>query len=772
MFTLTDDDKNNYWYDKMDLNNIIKIPCVNDSEMNINYDCMENLNVSNLNNAAMDPQFQPFPEMIAATTEDNNYISTSYELLASQNDNYLNSFQNPPVQDLVTQNLNLPPVPISDYALVPCYYLVVPENDLMAPANVAPVIEPVAEEIPLSLEDGNNFVMVNMEEMNTANDNFVYPDENDIQNSEELSTNERNEFFIDEICQTGSSIASPVAHDLQSMDSVETEKLIDAPAESSPTQVEQSLPNPCEADSPANFESQETQPETGKKYQCKICPRKFNWANQLEIHMGIHVSDKLHHCPVCQVNFYQFHFLKRHMRTHTSDKKYTCEICQEEFDWPQFLEEHNKRCFAVDNPHMCDICQAEFSTSYKLKQHARTHSKKKTYECNVCHKKLTRQFLLNTHMLLHTGPQRYECDICKIEFSSNYKLKQHMRMHTDPKKYECSVCHKKFIWPSQLNVHMRHHTGEKRYECDVCHVKFTTACNLKNHKYIHTGRRPYECDICHANFARPLDIARHIKIHSAERKDECEICHLKFKGPRNLKQHMRIHTNEKPFKCDNCQSTFSQKFYLTKHMQTHYSEKSFECDYCQTKFSQKPYLIRHIRTLHYGNNPYGCNECSEKFHSLRDLHQHKSVHTGEIPYQCDVCKKIFFKFKHLLTHERIHAGEKLYKCDICNAGFNQIGQVQIHKIKHHESPKSDDFKCKFCDESFMNCQLLKHHLKTHKNDKFIYCTICLYKTRWPMSLKVHVLNHSKPGLVICHDCGRSSKRKNLLLRHRNRFHKK
>ncbi|KAG8036266.1 hypothetical protein G9C98_004846 [Cotesia typhae] len=112
----------------------------------------------------------------------------------------------------------------------------------------------------------------------------------------------------------------------------------------------------------------------------------------------------------------------------------------------------------------------------------------------------------------------------------------------------------------------------------------------------------------------------------------------------------------------------------------------------------------------------------------------------------------------------------MYHCDICNAGFNQVGHVAVHKIRHHESQSSQNFKCKFCDESFKSSYFLKLHLKNHKNEKYFYCNICLYKTRWPISIKVHTQNHSKTGLYICYDCGRSSKRKILLLQHRKKFH--
>ncbi|XP_074105651.1 uncharacterized protein LOC141531635 isoform X1 [Cotesia typhae] len=550
MFTLIDDMMK---YPCDGIENVIKISNFNNNGINMNYDYTEHVN------SATDTQFLPPSNTEPTLTENINYISTSYELLGSQNDAYLNSYQNQPVQNLISidqneqniipivpefsyPNVNLmPTIPINDYALVPCYYLVVPEDGLVAPPIIP--VNTIPEQIPVSFEDRSNFVMVNVDnELEKINGNFIYLNNVVASNTQDL-LNQENEVI--DTCQT--SVADFPSCELPT-DSIDNSVSL----ESSSNIKDQVTPDASISSHP---ESGTQSQATEKSHPCKICKRKFNSLNQLEIHMGIHdVGDKLFNCSVCHANFHKFHLLKRHMRIHKSTKTFTCEICSTKFEWAEFLEQHKKRCNDGKKPyHVCSVCQMKLSSLLKLKQHMRTHKEKQTHEC--------------------------------------------------------SVCKKKFIWPSLLNVHMRIHTGDKRYECDICHVKFTAACNMKKHKLTHTGEKPFQCDICQAKFTRSISLTQHKATHT-NRTEECEICKSKFRGPWNLKRHMRIHTDEKPFKCDECQSTFSQKFYLSKHIRLHYNKKSYECDYCKMKLSQKYCLIRHMK-IHVGSSAYKCDECQK-----------------------------------------------------------------------------------------------------------------------------------------------------------------
>ena len=80
---------------------------------------------------------------------------------------------------------------------------------------------------------------------------------------------------------------------------------------------------------------------------------------------------------------------------------------------------------------------------------------------------------------------------------------------------------------------------------------------------------------------------------------------------------MLLHIGEKDFQCEVCEKNFSQKHHLKYHMLTHTKVKIHGCDICMKKFSRKDNLDFHFRTVHLGENPYGCKKCDGKWYASR-----------------------------------------------------------------------------------------------------------------------------------------------------------
>ncbi|CAL4075970.1 unnamed protein product, partial [Meganyctiphanes norvegica] len=70
-------------------------------------------------------------------------------------------------------------------------------------------------------------------------------------------------------------------------------------------------------------------------------------------------------------------------------------------------------------------------------------------------------------------------------------------------------------------------------------------------------------------------------------------------------------------------------------------------------------LMNH-KSIHSGDNPYKCRQCSKAFPNKSNLIIHQRIHTGEKPYQCRQCDKAFSQNSGLIKHLRTHTGEKPY----------------------------------------------------------------------------------------------------------------
>ncbi|XP_028302138.1 zinc finger and SCAN domain-containing protein 31-like [Gouania willdenowi] len=170
---------------------------------------------------------------------------------------------------------------------------------------------------------------------------------------------------------------------------------------------------------------------------------------------------------------------------------------------------------------------------------------------------------------------------------------------------------------------------------------------------------------------------------------------------------------EKRYGCDVCSKRFNSKRDLIRHTFIHTGEKPFSCNICGLHFIQKSNLRAHFK-IHSGEKPFDCKFCTKCFRRNTDLKRHMTVHNGEKPFSCDICEKRFSRKTHLKTHTIVHTGEKPFTCNICSKRFKQMTYLKVHTRVHTgERP----FSCDICEQNFAHRHSLTVHRRVHAREK-------------------------------------------------------
>lgn len=445
----------------------------------------------------------------------------------------------------------------------------------------------------------------------------------------------------------------------------------------------------------------------------------------------------------------------------------------------------------------CKVCQKQYMKPGHLKNHMKTHTKRKKFDCKLCNKTFHVLSLYEKHMrqshrqnklstLTRSRRSKESQDetamdtrASKLRCSSDSNLdeayesrKDRGKLITDNRSMKingepalkCSYCNQKFSFPSVLKRHMRSHTNERPYICEVCNKSFKQLGHLSQHTLTHKDYRSFHCAVCGIKF----DSLSSLKIHAQEHKEgyvsnakdafrlyECDNCKKVFATKSVLERHILTHSHERQFPCLICGKRFKQAGHVKSHMLVHTGERKFECSICQRRFSLSNSLKKHMY-VHNGEKPYQCDVCGARFLEKRNLNGHLMTHTNERPFRCKVCGKRYTLADTLRRHvSAAHEDGRTYQCEICAKMFKQLAHLSVHKKVHNDERP---FQCHLCEKNFKHKNVLKSHLAIHANVRPFECDVCKATFVRKTNLQTHIASaHMNERPYVCTICGKRFK---------------
>lgn len=143
---------------------------------------------------------------------------------------------------------------------------------------------------------------------------------------------------------------------------------------------------------------------------CNKCGTKWRSSKDLETHeKAKHQNLTLFVCPTCGKSLSSENNLKQHMTyVHMTEeeKKFECKLCSRRFPNKFKLNRH-EIIHSSARPYVCEVegCNASFKQQEGLALHTKRHDGTivKKHQCTQCHLKFMTAHRLANHMLTHTG---------------------------------------------------------------------------------------------------------------------------------------------------------------------------------------------------------------------------------------------------------------------------------------------------------------------------------------------------------------------------------
>ncbi|XP_022088793.1 zinc finger protein 883-like [Acanthaster planci] len=360
-------------------------------------------------------------------------------------------------------------------------------------------------------------------------------------------------------------------------------------------------------------------------------------------------------------------------------------------------------------------------------------------------------------------------------------------MESEKGPFFCEVCNVTLKTLATFKYHeSKTHTGIRPFVCDVCQKAFKTAGVLKDHIRIHTGEKPFKCGICCKRFRFSSVLRVHRMEHDNIKPFACRFCHKAFRSSSHCLDHERTHTGEKPFLCSTCGKAFKTKTHLREHCKIHnklkHNSQEQSLSYLPeqqpersatrsivvtTKTSTK---VANVPMCQHKSKRRVCKFCSKRFKTFSYLRRHESTHKGERPYICITCDKTFQTKRNLKGHRKIHTRSRPSPCSSCTCDERSRSPVmlQVHEMDHDYIGKS---VCKVCNKSFSNSSHIAQRRNTQshnprsKASPFL-CEICNRVFIAAYQLQMHLVTHSVERPFACDVCNKTFKMQSGLTSHK------
>lgn len=169
---------------------------------------------------------------------------------------------------------------------------------------------------------------------------------------------------------------------------------------------------------------------------CPTCGKTLSCETNLKTHLrDVHAGDELKRfeCKLCLRKFPNKTKLNRHSAIHSKDRPYVCELCSSAFKLREGLSKHMKRHNGTyAKPHQCSVCSLKFDSRDRLSIHMMGHDGIKPHACQYCDRAYTLKSDLVKHLQKnHLGNAIYRCTFidCTEAFRLKVELSEHYRDH-------------------------------------------------------------------------------------------------------------------------------------------------------------------------------------------------------------------------------------------------------------------------------------------------------------------------------------------------------
>ncbi|XP_063836766.1 zinc finger protein 555-like [Ostrinia nubilalis] len=338
-----------------------------------------------------------------------------------------------------------------------------------------------------------------------------------------------------------------------------------------------------------------------------------------------------------------------------------------------------------------------------------------------------------------------------LEFSNVTAFKSKFQ-----RAYPCFYCEKLFEDFEELKKHQKSdHTKENVSQSVLKKYRVGRPDGV----VVYADISDLQCTICSKSIQSLNDLKKHLtEVHGKkmylelsdrvipfkvkENSFQCQLCGNLYETFGAIERHMNTHYRN--YVCEECDSGFVSKQRLRIHGYHMHSRrtKQYPCEVCQKQFPSQQKRKIHVETVHENVKKYKCNRCPERFNEYFRRHKHMVLVHGVAPleYKCNICEKSFERPYALSIHMRTHIQQKDIYCEICPYRCFTNVELRHHMIKHNGKRIHE---CSVCKKSYAREKTLKEHMRIHTNDRRYVCPVCGQAFIQNCSLKSHIRSHHK-----------------------------
>lgn len=398
--------------------------------------------------------------------------------------------------------------------------------------------------------------------------------------------------------------------------------------------------------------------------------------------------------------------------------------------------------------------------------------------CALCDARFRTFRQLGSHVLRVHGPSLV-CPACSSAFPDASAFTKHLNdAHSEvPVAFTCVVCRHSLSSLVDYCTHMETHQAEATVFSAEDQID---KAEMNNPPLNPVGALDEEepdqvwCSHCQKNLNSVIALKRHLqRVHGKRLTFQCEICFLRFQSSGGLLDHTETH-NTGAIQCPLCDQQFAKFHHLRSHCDiVHADTASFRCQHCSHVAKSinalfTHVLIRHPDQLGLARN-VRCTKCGEKFHSGRELSQHKAARHAEL-VDCIHCGKQMSKYL-IATHiNEKHTKEHKSECSFCGQAFFNPGKLSEHVKRHHLREHYARFVCHICSKAYITRHELLRHTAAHQNERRYKCEFCSRAYFKAGDLTYHRRTHTGERPHGCSSCEAAFSRPSELTTHLARAH--